>query len=180
MDLVVTKKARLLFPILFTPKKDKQGKEKFSCSLLFENPKDAADIVKACETLGKEAFGKWDDSLKKPYRVEKRDHMLAKYPVLEGKLLVNAYTQFAPSLMDKNKNPIMSKDDLYAGCYVHAAIKPFHWTNKENGKGVSLNLVSILKIEEGEKLGHVAGNEFDTILGNTDLGSDSELEAMFG
>ena len=182
MDNHVTAKGRLVFPALFAPKKDKaSGKESYQATLLFSKSEEMKDIMNATKSAAMDAFGRFDDTIKKPFKTEKRPEKLAKFPFLENMIIVNFKTSFPPVLMTPDKKPITERSVLYAGCFVHISYKPFVWTNPTNGKGVGLNIYSVLKIAEGDKLGMAVGSEFDTILGSTTLGEgqSDDLDAMF-
>lgn len=57
----------------------------------------------------------------------------------------------APEVVDVNCNPILSKNEFYAGCYGRASINFFAY-NKNGNKGISCGLGNVQKLEEGQPL----------------------------
>jgi hypothetical protein len=78
-----------------------------------------------------------------------------------------------PKSGEKYPPKIDGKDlDLYGGCYVRAEILCRPYSTGKN-KGVSLRLLSIMKVREGEKFGLSGGGRFD----EDEIEENDELEA---
>lgn len=60
---------------------------------------------------------------------------------------------------DKNFNPILEKDKVYAGCFVYASFNFFPYDNVS--VGVSAGLRSVVFHKDGEALGYQANPEAD-------------------
>lgn len=79
----------------------------------------------------------------------------------EGCWFLNSKSKSQPGVVDRNKMPIMDKDEFYSGCYGYASIAFRGFLN--NGKmGISVYLNNLLKSKDGEPLGG----------GRTDAASD--------
>lgn len=178
--LIITPVARLSFPQLFTARsfEDNPNEKKvFRCDLIVDS-----------EDVWKQAYkGKKTQtiSLKKAIRNCKEDQWgedQKKWPHFEydviqdgnentndddeirdgykdkSYIVPKSGEEFPPTLLLKNGKPA-TEEDLYAGCYVRAQILCRPYISGKN-KGVSLRLVSIMKVDEGEKFG-IGGDVFD-------------------
>ncbi len=169
--MVVTQVARLSFPALFTPKAfdDKPGEKKeYSAHLIFDSMEDLQKpwdgkktktpaLTKAIFYAKTDQFGeksKWPNF---PYpNVLKGDDYRGKDGEVrsgyEGKIFVKVKSgeKFPPKIVLANGSPA-TEQDVYGGCYVQAQIlvRPYIAPNK----GVSLRLLGIRKVKDGEKFG---------------------------
>ncbi len=187
--MVVTQMARLSFPALFTPKAfdDKPGEKKeYSAHLIFDSMEDlqkpwdgkktkTPSLTKAIFYAKTDQFGeksKWPNF---PYpNVLKGDEYKDKDGKVrngyEGKVFVKVKSgeKFPPKIVLANGAPA-TEQDVYGGCYVQAQIlvRPYVAPNK----GVSLRLLGIRKVKDGEKFG--AGQdlfEYDEVEESHDWG----------
>ena len=70
-----------------------------------------------------------------------------------GRWFLNAKSKSQPGVVDRNKQPIIEKDEFYSGCYGYASIAFRGYLN--NGKmGISVYLNNLLKSKDGEPLGN--------------------------
>lgn len=72
-------------------------------------------------------------------------------PECKGHWVISAKSNSAPEVVDANCNPIMSKNELYSGCYGRASIR-FYAYNKNGNKGVGCGLGNVQKLEDGQPL----------------------------
>ena len=81
-------------------------------------------------------------------------------PAFEGMYFINANSQRKPSIVDKELNPIMEKEEFYSGCYGRASIN-FYAFNVSS-KGIAAGLNNLQKLEDGEMLagGSTAEEDF--------------------
>jgi hypothetical protein len=81
-------------------------------------------------------------------------------PAFEGMYFINANSQRKPSIVDKDLNPIMEKEEFYSGCYGRASIN-FYAFNVSS-KGIAAGLNNLQKLEDGEMLagGSTAEEDF--------------------
>lgn len=62
----------------------------------------------------------------------------------------NASTKDAPGVVDSKRQPIMSSDDFFSGCYGYVDVGFFAYNNVSVGVGAGLN--HVLKTRDGERL----------------------------
>lgn len=81
---------------------------------------------------------------------------------------INANATTAPGIVDADRNPIMSRSEVYSGIYGRASIT-FYAFNSSGNKGIACGLNNLQKIRDGEPLGGKASAESDF---NTDEDED--------
>lgn len=170
MSKIITPKAMLSYPHLFTPQAAQDGgKEKYSCALVFDADTDISFLKKAAIETAIEKWGeKAKDMIRKgQLRMPFRDGGEKDYP--EGSTFINVRSDRQPgivSLIPDPKTgrplPITDPDDVYAGAIVRASIAPFAYDTNGN-RGVSFALNNIQKLADGERIdGRTrAEDEFD-------------------
>lgn len=153
-DRVITGLVRLSFPYLFEKRQNEDGSEgKYeACLLIDKNDKDTiACIEKAIEAAKARGLKeKWAGKLPKKLQLplndgDDRDDELDGFP---DHMYINAKSKTRPNVVDKNLCKIMDPEEVYAGCYVIAAISLYPYNTNSNGIGVSLD--SIMKVKDGE------------------------------
>lgn len=165
---VITGKVRFCYVNVFEPTAMNEGETpKYNICVLI--PKgDEATIAKinaainAAKEAGKAKIadknGRIPANLKLPLRdgdIERPDD-----PAFEGMYFINANSMRKPSIVDRDLNPIMSKDEFYSGCYGRASIN-FYAFNVSS-KGIAAGLNNLQKLEDGEMLagGSTAEEDF--------------------
>lgn len=165
---VITGKVRFCYVNVFEPTAMNEGETpKYNvCILIPKN--DGATIAKinaaidAAKEAGKAKIadknGRIPANLKLPLRdgdVERPDD-----PAFEGMYFINANSLRKPSIVDRDLNAIMSKDEFYSGCYGRASIN-FYAFNVSS-KGIAVGLNNLQKLEDGEMLagGSTAEEDF--------------------
>jgi Enterobacter phage Enc34, ssDNA-binding protein len=76
-------------------------------------------------------------------------------------LRVKSGEAYRPTLIDRQKMPIVDKAKLYSGCYVYAVVHVFTWDNKNKGKGLTFGLDMVQFVRDGENLGGSGGVDVD-------------------
>ena len=175
---MITPEFRVSFPAIFKPS-EYNGKEKFGLTMLFSKGTDISKLKKLCVDTAKE---KWGEKLPKPLKFPFRDGNekdLDKFPSFEDTTFCQAQTLYQPGLVDEKLQPIIDESEFYPGCYARASISAFAW-EFQGKKGVSINLLNVQKMRDGEKLGSriVAEDEFEALekVENVDLASDDEYD----
>ena len=163
---VVTGKVRLNFPVLFTPKADKNDPTKinYSCQLLIPKSDTAtmAKIREAIEEAKREGLGKkWGGTMPpnisapyhdgdgiKPvsgeaYGDECKDHYV---------INATANINYPPEVVDTQLNPILDQSEIYSGMYARALINFFPYFNSGK-KGISVSFSNVQKVADGTPLG---------------------------
>lgn len=167
---VVTGKVRFCYVNVFEPTAMNEGDApKYNvCILISKDDKATIDKINKAIAAAKEA-GKAklankngqlpaDAALKLPLRdgdVERADD-----PAFENCYFINANSNRKPSIVDRDLNPIMEKEEFYSGCYGRASIN-FYAFNVSS-KGVAAGLNNLQKLEDGEMLagGSTANEDF--------------------
>lgn len=66
-----------------------------------------------------------------------------------------------PTLIDRQKLPIVDKAKLYSGCYGFAVLHCFTWENDKKGKGLTFGISMFQFARDGEQLGGGGGVDVD-------------------
>lgn len=184
---VVTPEFRASFPALFEARAVKQGDPaKFSVQMLFQVKEtakskaegtkvvDIAPLKELVRNVLVEMYGadraKWPTNLVLPFRdggeVGKKD--LAGYG--DGIIFSTATSKNKPGVVyphagtDGRPEVMNVPSDFYGGCYARAKVNAYHW--EYMGKvGVSLGLINVQKLRDGEMFGirGDAPKDFDAI-----------------
>lgn len=165
---VVTGKVRFCYVNVFEPTAMNEGDTpKYNiCVLIPKSDTATIDKIKKAIEAAKEAGkakladknGKIPSNLKLPLR--DGDDERGDDPAFEGMYFINANSQRKPSIVDKDLNPIMEKEEFYSGCYGRASIN-FYAFNVSS-KGIAAGLNNLQKLEDGEMLagGSTAEEDF--------------------
>lgn len=162
---VVTGVVRLSYAHVWEPAKiGENGKEKYSVSLII--PKSDTEtlnkINQAIDEAIKEGVGKFGGkipnraSLKLPLRDgEEKDD-----PAYENSYFLNANSNTAPQIVDKNVEPILDRGECVSGDYARVSLS-FYAYNVNGNKGVAVGLGNIQVIRKGEPLGGKSNAQSD-------------------
>lgn len=164
---VITGKVRFSYANVFEPTAMQDGQTpKYNVSIIISksDTKTVEAIKKAIEAAkeaGKSKIadknGKIPVNLKTPLR--DGDEERPDDPVYENSYFINANSERKPGIVDRDLNPIMSRDDFYSGCYGRASIN-FYAFNV-NSKGIACGLNNLQKLEDGERLAGGSSAEED-------------------
>ena len=187
---VVTPPFRVSFPAVFEPSSYQGGDPKYSLVGLFyldkftEADKKAwASMNAIADAAAKDKFKKIVKDLpanfKRPIREGKEKDHLEGYNV-PNCMFATFSSKQRPGLVDRNKQPILSEEDFYPGCWARATITSYPYDNV--GKGVAFGLHNLQKLGDDENFtGRVAAEEdFDddaeSVWAGTDVtGSDDPM-----
>lgn len=76
---------------------------------------------------------------------------VSKYPEHEGCLTIRAENTFRSNVVDSKLQVITDPEEIYSGAWYRASVAPWAWDHKKtNRKGVSLNLINVMKVKDGE------------------------------
>lgn len=165
---VITGKVRFCYANVFEPTAMNEGDTpKYNICILIPKDDDVTvakvnAAINAAKEAGKAKIadknGRIPANLKLPLRdgdVERPDD-----PAFEGMYFINANSLRKPSIVDRDLNPIMSKDEFYSGCYGRASIN--FYTFNVSSKGIAAGLNNLQKLEDGEMLagGSTAEEDF--------------------
>jgi len=148
-NAVVTPEFTVCFPAVFRPK-EFNGKEKYQITMVFDKSSDLKNLKKLVKKVAEDSFGGMEGVVS-PFK-DGNDKDIEAYPVFKDKIYIQASTQFSVGLVDQKRQPILNEEDFYAGCTARAQVSAFSWTYLKK-KGISLNLLNVQKMSDGEKLG---------------------------
>lgn len=168
MSNLMIKNARLSFPSLYS-KSVFDGKEgKYEATFLFPKTDTATydAIMAAIETCKSDSKIKVSTS---KLFIKDGDEVFEEkgYDGYEGMWAVKASNNKRPTVIDRERSPILEEDDIiYAGCYVNALINC--WAQNNNfGKRINANLLGVQFVKEGDTFGDGAkvadAGEFDEL-----------------
>lgn len=174
---VITGKVRFSYANVFEPTAMQDGQTpKYNVSIIISksDTKTVVAIKKAIEAAkeaGKSKIadknGKIPVNLKTPLR--DGDEERPDDPAYENSYFINANSERKPGIVDRDLNPIMSRDDFYSGCYGRASIN-FYAFNV-NSKGIACGLNNLQKLEDGERLAGGSSAE-------EDFGGDNAVDGL--
>ncbi len=169
MKVITGKDTRWSYANVWEPKSINGGTPKFSVSLII--PKSDTATVNKIRAAIQAAY---DDgqaklkgngrsvpplsALKTPMRdgdIERPDD-----PAYADSYFVNANSTTAPGIVDADRNPILTRSEVYSGVYGRASIN-FYAFNSNGNKGIACSLNNLQKIRDGEPLGGKASAESD-------------------
>jgi hypothetical protein len=76
-------------------------------------------------------------------------------------LRVKSGEAYRPTVINRQKLPIVKLGDLKSGDYGHAVVHCFTWDNDKKGKGLTFGISMFQLVKEGESLGGAGGVDVD-------------------
>jgi len=145
------KNVRLSFPSLFKKAKFNDVETKYEATFLLNKETDAAQI-KQIEEMIETAIKEGNIKIPSDKRCL-RNGDESEYDGYEGCVSFKASSNKRPTVIDRDKTPIVEEDDkIYAGCYVNAIVDV--WVqNNSYGKRVNGNVYGIQFVKDGEPFG---------------------------
>ena len=145
---LVTPVGRVSYPHLFEPKMNTMSEKKeWSVDLLFDKKTDLKALKKIAEQAAKE---KWGGEVPEKLRLPFKNGDDKKNPEYQDKIYITFKTSYQkPGVVDENVQDIISKADVYGGCFGRVSFNAFAYAIKGN-KGVSFGLSHFQKTAEGE------------------------------
>lgn len=162
---VVTGVVRLSYAHVWEPAKiGENGKEKYSVSLIiYKNDTDTINkINQAIDAAIQEGVGKFGGKIpnKAALKLPLRDGLEKDDPAYENAYFLNANSNTAPQIVDKNVQPILDRGECVSGDYARVSIS-FYAYNVNGNKGVACGLGNIQVVRKGEPLGGKSNAESD-------------------
>ena len=145
------------------------GTPKFSVSLIIpkSDTKTVAKIKAAIEAAYHDGEAKLKGSgksvppraaIKTPLR--DGDSARPDDPAYANAYFINATSATAPGIVDADRNPILTRSEVYSGVYGRASIS-FYAFNSNGNKGIACGLNNLQKVRDGEPLGGKVSAESD-------------------
>ena len=155
---VVTGVVRLSYANVWEPKSINGGAEKYSVSLIIpkSDTKTLSAINEAVNAAIEEGKGKFGGKIpnKAALKLPLRDGDIDRPDdeAYANSYFINANSNTAPQIVDRNVNPIIDRSEVYSGVYARVSIN-FYAFNSNGNKGIACGLGNIQKIRDGEPLG---------------------------
>ena len=167
--VITGKDTRWSYANVWEPKAINGGTPKYSVSLII--PKSdtvtVAKIKAAIEAAYKEGEAKLKGNgrsvpplttIKTPLRdgdLERPDD-----PAYANAYFINANSATAPGIVDADRNPVLTRSEVYSGVYGRASINLYAF-NSNGNRGIACGLNNLQLIRAGEPLGGKASAESD-------------------
>lgn len=169
MKVITGPNTRWSYANVWEPKSINGGTPKFSVSLIIpkSDTKTVGKIKAAIEAAYHEGESKLKGNgksvpplaaLKTPLRdgdAERPDD-----EAYANSYFINANATTAPGIVDVDRNPILTRSEVYSGVYGRASIS-FYAFNSNGNKGIACGLNNLQKVRDGEPLGGKASAESD-------------------
>lgn len=169
LQKVITGKCRASYANLNEPKSINGGKPKYSVSIII--PKTDTVTLGKIKTAIQAAYDEGQSKLKGNGKTVPSLASL-KTPLRDGdserpddeayadSFFVNANSDTAPGLVDRDRNPIMERNEVYSGIYARFSIN-FYAFNSNGNRGIACGLNNVQKLSDGEPLGGKSRAEDD-------------------
>lgn len=169
LKVITGKDTRWSYVNVWEPKSINGSTPKYSVSLII--PKSDTVTVKKIQDAIKAAYDEGQGKLKGNGKSVPALSIL-KTPLRDGDVerpddatyagcyFVNANAVTAPGVVDADRNPILTRSEVYSGVYGRASIS-FYAFNSNGNKGIACGLNNLQKIRDGEPLGGKASAESD-------------------
>jgi len=166
---VITGKCRASYANLNEPKSINGGKPKYSVSIII--PKSDTVTVNKVKAAIDAAYVEGEGKLKGSGKTVP-PLATVKTPVRDGdaerpddeayknSYFLNANSDTAPGLVDRDRNPIMERSEVYSGIYARFSIN-FYAFNSNGNLGIACGLNNVQKLSEGIPLGGKSNAEED-------------------
>ena len=169
MKVITGPDTRWSYANIWEAKSINGGTPKFSVSLIIpkSDTKTVAKIKAAIEAAYHEGEAKLKGSgksvppmaaIKTPLR--DGDSERPDDPAYANAYFINANSATAPGVVDADRNPILTRSEVYSGVYGRASIS-FYAFNSNGNKGIACGLNNIQKLRDGDPLGGKSRAEDD-------------------
>lgn len=169
MKVITGPDTRWSYANIWEPKSINGGSPKYSISLIIpkSDTKTVAKIKAAIEAAYTEGEAKLKGNsrsvpplaaIKTPMRdgdIERPDD-----PAYANAYFINANSATAPGVVDADRNPILTRSEVYSGVYGRASIS-FYAFNSNGNKGIACGLNNLQKVRDGQPLGGKTSAESD-------------------
>jgi hypothetical protein len=171
MKVITGPNTRWSYANVWEPKSINGGTPKYSISLIIQktDTKIVARIKSAIEAAYLEAK-RSSKATVKPFRLllrskaaARRGYRASDDAAYENAYFINANATTAPGIVDADRNPILTRSEVYSGVYGRASIS-FYAFNSNGNRGIACGLNNLQKVRDGEPLGGKisAENDFAT------------------
>ncbi len=169
LKVITGPQTRWSYACVWEPKSISGGDPKYSVSLII--PKSDTNTVAKVKAAIEAAYREGESKLKgngrsvpplSTLRIPLRDGDIdcLDDPAYADAYFINANSTTAPGIVDADRNPILTRSEVYSGVYGRASIS-FYAFNTNGNRGIACGLNSLQKLRDGEPLGGRASAERD-------------------
>lgn len=169
MKVITGPETRWSYANVWEPKSINGGTPKYSVSLIIpkSDTRTVAKIKAAIEAAYHDGESKLKGNgksvppmaaLKIPLR--DGDSERPDDPAYANAYFINANSATAPGIVDTDRNPVLTRSEVYSGIYGRASIS-FYAFNSNGNKGIACGLNNLQKVRDGEPLGGKTSAESD-------------------
>lgn len=167
--VITGKETRWSYANVWEPKSINGGTPKYSVSLII--PKSDTVTVQKIKAAIEAAYHEGESKLKGNGKTVPTLSVI-KTPLRDGDAerpddeayanayFINANSATAPGVVDLDRNPILSRSEVYSGVYGRASIN-FYAFNSNGNKGIACGLNNLQKVRDGVPLGGKVSAEND-------------------
>lgn len=152
---------------LFKIQTNDQGRKSWNCTILFPKGSDISALEKAALEAATEEWGDKavqmikDGIIKTPFldgdgKQGKSKKTGEPHKGFPGHRFIRCTSgeDYRPKVVDRNVQPVLSRDGCPSGSYGYAMVNAFTWENKENGKGITFGIsaVQVSKVAQGDEV----------------------------
>ena len=178
-------KARASYANLNEPKSINGGKSKYSVSIII--PKSDKETISRIKAAIKAAYIEGEHKLKGKARTAPPLEEL-KQPLRDGdkarpddeayadSYFINANSDSAPGIVDRNRQPITDTREIYSGIYARFSVN-FYAYNTNGNSGIACGLNNVQKLSDGTPLGGKSKAE-DDFSDEFEYDDDSDLDFL--
>lgn len=153
-NVINTPPFRATFPYLFQPREKEGKKPSYEVVALFPKGADLTPLKNAIQKAATEYFGatlppKMHNPLQPCNPDENGGYHPGEGP---GMYKCRISGQFPPDIIDRNRQKILDKGQIYAGVWLIASLAVKGYGPIEGKRGVTLYLEHILKVKDDERL----------------------------
>ena len=174
MKVITGPDTRWSYANIWEPKSINGGTPKYSVSLIIpkSDTKTVAKIKAAIEAAYQEGQSKLKGNSKSvpplaAIKIPLRDGDIERPddPAYANSYFINANSATAPGIVDADRNPVLTRSEVYSGCYARVSVN-FYAFNSNGNRGIACGLGNIQKVRDGEPLGgkSSAADDFATDL----------------
>lgn len=179
---IITPKGRMVYPSLFRPtlppgEKD-DDKARYNATLLIPEDADIKALEDAVDALIEENVpANKRKNVKRPFLRTETSNSLEDYAG-EFPVMIRCAAKYAPDVVTPNAQRTYKEeeaaDEVYGGRWARFSVRPYFWSHKTGGMGVSFGLQNAQMLDHDEAIagGRVRGtSEFEGV-------GEDELEGM--
>ncbi len=148
------------FVNLHKPRKRDEASDKEQYSIMIVLPKakpSTKDFIAKLQKMITEASAEKHGAPGLPknklkhYPIKDGDDM--DHEQFHGHWCINAASNFKVHCVDEHLEDLTTGEELYSGAWYKVKISAWAWTNPKSGKGVSINLESVIKLKDDTRIG---------------------------